>query len=49
MSLADRIAVMHKGRIVGIFRNTPELSEQELGLYMLGVQEQSAGDMAEMM
>jgi simple sugar transport system ATP-binding protein len=49
MSLADRIAVIHKGRIVGIFRNTPELSEQELGLYMLGVQEQSAGDITRMM
>jgi ABC-type uncharacterized transport system ATPase subunit len=49
MSLADRIAVMYKGRIVGIFRNTPELTEQELGLYMLGVQEQPAGDMAGMM
>jgi simple sugar transport system ATP-binding protein len=49
MSLADRVAVIHKGRIVGIFRNTPELSEQELGLYMLGVQEQSAGDITRMM
>jgi simple sugar transport system ATP-binding protein len=49
MSLADRIAVIYKGRIVGIFRNTPELTEQELGLYMLGVQEQPSADMAAMM
>jgi general nucleoside transport system ATP-binding protein len=40
MSLADRIAVMYKGRIVALFPNRPDLTEQELGLYMLGIQEQ---------
>lgn len=40
MNLADRIAVMHKGRIVGIFKNSPELTEQELGLYMMGIKAQ---------
>jgi simple sugar transport system ATP-binding protein len=48
MSLADRIAVLHKGRIVAIFRNSPDLSEQELGLYMLGVKVQDAAEMARM-
>lgn len=48
MNLADRIAVMHKGVIVGIFRNTPDLTEQELGLYMLGVKTQQADEMAVM-
>jgi simple sugar transport system ATP-binding protein len=46
MSLADRIAVMYKGQIVGIFANTPELTEQELGLYMLGVKTQTPEELA---
>ncbi|MFN8495473.1 MAG: ATP-binding cassette domain-containing protein, partial [Caldilineaceae bacterium] len=46
MSLADRIAVMYKGKIAGIFKNGPELTEQELGLYMLGIQEQTAEELA---
>jgi simple sugar transport system ATP-binding protein len=37
MSLADRIAVMYKGEIVGVLANTPELTEEEIGLYMLGL------------
>lgn len=40
MSLADRIAVMYKGQIAGIFDNTPDLTEEELGLYMLGIKRQ---------
>jgi ABC-type uncharacterized transport system ATPase subunit len=40
MSLADRIAVMYKGEIAGMFNNTPELTEEELGLYMLGIKKQ---------
>ena len=46
MSLSDRIAVMHKGRIVAIFDNAPELTEHQLGLYMLGVEQQSPETMA---
>ncbi|MCL4858930.1 MAG: ABC transporter ATP-binding protein [Caldilineaceae bacterium] len=45
MSLADRIAVMYKGRIVGILPNKPDLTEQEMGLYMLGVKEQPADEL----
>jgi simple sugar transport system ATP-binding protein len=45
MSLADRIAVMHDGRVVAIFPNTPDLTEHELGLYMLGVKTQSEAEM----
>ncbi len=37
MSLADRIAVMYKGEIVGILENGPHLTEEEIGLYMLGL------------
>ena len=36
MSLSDRLAVMHDGRIVAIFPTTEGLSEEEVGLYMLG-------------
>jgi simple sugar transport system ATP-binding protein len=45
MSLADRIAVMHDGRIVAVFPNHPDLTEHELGLYMLGVKQQDAAEM----
>lgn len=41
MSLADRIAVMYKGEIVGILENGPALTEEELGLYMLGLKRQT--------
>lgn len=40
MSLADRIAVMYKGEIVAILDNGPELTEEEIGLYMLGIRRQ---------
>jgi simple sugar transport system ATP-binding protein len=49
MSLADRIAVLYKGKIAAIFNNTPELTEQELGLYMLGIKEQAATELARLM
>ena len=49
MSLADRIAVMYQGKLAGIFQNGPDLTEQELGLYMLGIKEQSADELAQMM
>ncbi|MFN8442437.1 MAG: ABC transporter ATP-binding protein [Caldilineaceae bacterium] len=48
MSLSDRIAVLYKGKIVAIFQNTPELTEQELGLYMLGIKTQPAEEMAKL-
>jgi ABC-type uncharacterized transport system ATPase subunit len=46
MSLADRIAVMYKGQVVAIFANGPDLTEQELGLYMLGVKTQTPAELA---
>jgi general nucleoside transport system ATP-binding protein len=45
MSLSDRIAVMHDSQIVAIFPNSPDLTEHELGLYMLGVKQQDASEM----
>ncbi len=41
ISLSDRILVMHKGKIVACLDNTKEkVSEEELGLYMLGIKTQ---------
>ncbi|HEX8919674.1 MAG TPA: ABC transporter ATP-binding protein [Chloroflexota bacterium] len=40
MALSDRIAVMYEGKITGLFQGGT-VSEQELGLYMLGVKRDS--------
>jgi simple sugar transport system ATP-binding protein len=45
MKLADRIMVMYNGEIVALLPNTPDLTEQMLGLYMLGAQRQSAEEL----
>ncbi len=42
IALSDRILVMHKGRIVASLNNRPKVTDTELGLYMLGIQEQGA-------
>ena len=41
LSLSDTILVMHEGRIVGHIADVKKTSENELGLYMLGVKEDS--------
>ena len=41
LSLSDSILVMHEGRIVGHIADVKKTSENELGLYMLGVKEDS--------
>lgn len=40
-SLSDRLAVMHNGEIVALFDNPQQLSEEEIGLYMMGVRRRS--------
>jgi ABC-type uncharacterized transport system ATPase subunit len=45
MKLSDRIMVMYNGEIVAIFPNTPDLTEEKLGLYMLGAERQPAEEM----
>ncbi len=40
ISLSDRIIIMHKGKIAGMLSNSPKVTEQELGLYMLGLKKQ---------
>lgn len=42
LSLADRILVMKDGQITAVFDNTPSLTEEEIGYYMLGVKRMSA-------
>lgn len=41
MALSDRIAVMYKGEIVAILQNSDELTEEEIGYYMLGLKKES--------
>jgi general nucleoside transport system ATP-binding protein len=45
MKLSDRIMVMYEGEIVAVFANSPDLTEDTLGLYMLGAQRQSPEEM----
>ncbi len=37
MSLSDRIGVLYNGELVAILNNTDDLTEQEIGYYMLGI------------
>ena len=45
MSISDRIIVMYEGQITCIKQNTPDLTEEELGYYMLGVKHQDRAEM----
>jgi simple sugar transport system ATP-binding protein len=45
MSLSDRIIVMYEGEITGVFPNAAEISEEELGLYMLGIERKERSEM----
>jgi len=42
MELSDSLMIMHEGQIVGYFANAADVTEYELGLYMLGERKQSA-------
>jgi simple sugar transport system ATP-binding protein len=44
MSMSDRLAVMHNGQVAAIFPDASKLDEEEVGLYMLGVQVQSQAE-----
>ncbi len=41
MSLSDRLAVMKDGHLSAIFQDTSQLTEEEIGLYMLGIKQQT--------
>lgn len=45
MSLSDRIIVMYEGQITGVFPEAASVSEEELGLYMLGLKRQDLKEM----
>ena len=45
MSLSDRIIVMYEGQIVGVFPDAASVTEEELGLYMLGIKRQDPVEM----
>ena len=45
MKLSDRIMVMYDGEVVAMFENTADLTEEKLGLYMLGAEKQTAEEM----
>jgi simple sugar transport system ATP-binding protein len=40
MTLSDSLIVMNEGEIAGYFPNSKDVTEEELGLYMLGVKRQ---------
>ncbi len=45
MSLSDRLVVMYEGQITGVFPQVDRVSEEELGLYMLGLRRQTPEEM----
>jgi ABC-type uncharacterized transport system ATPase subunit len=45
MSLSDRIIAVFEGEITGVFPDAASVSEEELGLYMLGVKRQTPEEM----
>ncbi len=45
MSLSDRIVTLYEGNTTGVFPNAAEVSEEELGLYMLGIKHQTYEEM----
>ncbi len=46
MALSDRLAVMHAGEIVAVFDDPRVLTEDEVGLYMVGVKRARPADRA---
>lgn len=42
LELSDSIMVMHDGEVAAYFENASELTEKELGLYMLGIKKQES-------
>ena len=45
LSLSDRIIVMFEGEITGVFPDLSSVTEEELGLYMLGIKHQAVEEM----
>jgi len=49
MSLSDRIISIYEGEITGVFPDPNSVSEEELGLYMLGIEQQSKEEIEELL
>ena len=45
LALSDRLVVLYRGKIVAAFLNTPDLTPETLGTYMLGLSTQTADEM----
>ena len=45
MSLSDRIIAMYEGEVTGVFPDAANVSEEELGLFMLGIKRQTHEEM----
>lgn len=45
MSLSDRIIAIYEGQVTGVFPEAEKVSEEELGLYMLGLKRQTPEEM----
>ena len=41
LGLSDSLAIFYNGKVAAFFEDTSELTEEELGLYMLGVKKQT--------
>jgi simple sugar transport system ATP-binding protein len=49
LAVSDKIIVMYSGEIVGFFEDVKNLTETELGFYMLGVKKQDKGEIRRLM
>lgn len=49
LGLSDSLAIFYNGRIAAYFSDTSVLTEEELGLYMLGVKKMSADEIERQM
>ena len=49
MKLSDKIMVMFDGEIVAVFKNSLNLTEETIGMYMLGAKKQSKDKMEEVL
>jgi simple sugar transport system ATP-binding protein len=43
--LSDRLVVLYRGKIVAAFVNSPDLTPETLGTYMLGLSTQTPAEM----
>ena len=49
LGLSDSLAIFYNGKIAAYFSDTSVLTEEELGLYMLGVKKMSADEIERQM